>query len=116
MNLVFITQLKHAGLALAIGLASCLNAGLLYRGLRKRATYCPQPGWMKFALKIAIALGVLALVLWFGMGREADWLAATSTTRILHLSGLVGGGILAYFATLWMLGFRLRDFRRQGSV
>src|SRR5690606_9095594 len=31
MNLAFIVTLKHAGLALAIGLGSCLNAGLLYR-------------------------------------------------------------------------------------
>ncbi|RBH40254.1 lipid II flippase MurJ, partial [Pseudomonas sp. MWU13-2860] len=29
MNLAFVFPLKHAGLALSIGLASCLNAGLL---------------------------------------------------------------------------------------
>jgi putative peptidoglycan lipid II flippase len=34
MNLIFIGWLKHAGLALSIGLASCLNAALLFRGLR----------------------------------------------------------------------------------
>ena len=35
MNLAFIGWLQHAGLALSIGLAACLNAGLLYRGLRR---------------------------------------------------------------------------------
>ncbi|EPB4451291.1 murein biosynthesis integral membrane protein MurJ, partial [Pseudomonas aeruginosa] len=35
MNLAFIGPLQHAGLALSIGLAACLNAGLLYWQLRK---------------------------------------------------------------------------------
>src|SRR6185436_479029 len=30
MNLAFIGVLRHAGLALSIGLGACLNAGLLY--------------------------------------------------------------------------------------
>jgi putative peptidoglycan lipid II flippase len=34
-------------------------------------------------------------------------------TRVLHLAALVGGGAAAYFLTLWLLGFRLADFRRQ---
>lgn len=112
MNLAFIEPLKHAGLALAIGLASCLNAGLLYRGLRKRDSYQPQTGWALFLLKISVALGTLASLLWFGMGSESDWLAATATTRITHLTLLVIGGACVYFAALWLLGFRLKDFRR----
>src|SRR5256885_6255166 len=35
MNLLFITHLHHAGLALAIGLGACLNAAPLYRVLRQ---------------------------------------------------------------------------------
>jgi putative peptidoglycan lipid II flippase len=116
MNLAFIVPLKHAGLALSIGLAACLNAALLFRGLRQRAVYVPQPGWMKFGLKIAVALMVLAATLWFGMGKEADWLIAPAWTRVAHLSALVIAGAAAYFATLWTLGFRLRDFRRQGTA
>ena len=34
MNLAFVGPLRHAGLALAIGLGACLNAGLLYYQLR----------------------------------------------------------------------------------
>lgn len=115
MNLAFIVPLKHAGLALAIGLASCLNAALLYRGLRQRGDYVPQAGWSAFSLKIALALCVLATTLWFGMGRESDWLAASALTRVSHLSALVIGGAVAYFATLWLLGFRLRDFRKKAA-
>lgn len=43
MNLAFIGPLKHAGLSLSIGLAACLNAGLLYWQLRKQDIFTPQP-------------------------------------------------------------------------
>lgn len=116
MNLAFIVPFKHAGLALSVGLASILNASLLFYGLRQRAVYLPQPGWMKFGWKIAVALLVLAATLWFGMGQEADWLVAPTWTRVTHLLALVAGGATAYFATLWLLGFRLGDFRRRSAT
>lgn len=116
MNLAFIVPFKHAGLALAIGLASCLNATLLFRGLRQRNIYQPKAGWMAFGMKLAVALLVLALTLWFGMGKETEWLTASTWTRVVHLSALVAAGVGVYFATLWVLGFRFRDFRRQGTT
>jgi putative peptidoglycan lipid II flippase len=116
LNLAFIVPLKHAGLALAIGLASCLNAGLLFRGLRQRNIYLPKAGWPAFGWKIAIALIALATTLWFGMGKETDWFSAPTWVRVAHLSALVSTGAVVYFATLWILGFRLRDFRRQGTT
>ena len=115
MNLAFIVPLKHAGLALSIGLASLLNAGLLYRGLRARAVYRPQPGWRGFLLRLLVALVVLGAVLWFGRGNAASWLAQDSLARALRLAALVAAGGTAYFATLFALGFRLRDFRRRAA-
>jgi len=116
MNLAFIVPLQHAGLALSIGIASCLNAALLFYGLRRSKDYQPHPGWGAFAWKLACALLVLGIVLWFGMGREADWLSASAGTRVLHLFGLVGAGAAAYFGSLWLLGFRLADFKRKTTV
>jgi putative peptidoglycan lipid II flippase len=115
MNLAFIGWLKHAGLALSIGLASCVNAFLLWRGLRRSETYVPQAGWSGFALRLLVALLVLGTVLWFGAGTDAAWLAMGGAQRALQLSLVVTGGILAYFATLWVLGFRVRDFRRRSA-
>lgn len=115
MNLAFIKPLQHAGLALAIGLASCLNAGLLYRGLRRRGIYLPQPGWNRFALQLVIALLALGLALWFGMGAEAAWLHYPSWQRAGRLTLVVTLGMAVYFVALWLLGFRLRDFKRRGA-
>jgi putative peptidoglycan lipid II flippase len=115
MNLAFIGWLKHAGLALSTGLAACINAGLLYRGLRQRQVYLPQPGWTGFVLRLTIALAVLAATLWFGMGSEASWLAMPTAERLLTLSALVLGGIAAYFGTLWLLGFRPSDFAKRSA-
>src|SRR5919201_4105620 len=76
MNLAFIVPLKHAGLALAIGLGACLNAALLYRGLRASGAYTPQPGWPMFLAKVGAAVAVMAAALYFVMGEPGLWLAA----------------------------------------
>jgi putative peptidoglycan lipid II flippase len=115
MNIAFIGWLKHAGLALSIGLASCFNAGMLWRGLRQRGVYQPLAGWGLFMLKLLAALVVLGCVLWFASDKDAAWLAMSGSQRVLRLSGLVLGGIAAYFTTLWLLGFRLHDFRRKAA-
>ncbi len=114
MNLAFIIPFKHAGLALSIGLASLLNAALLYRGLRARGVYRPLTGWGGFGWRLAIALGALGLALWYGMGSQAAWLEYGAGERIGKLALLVAGGMAVYFTTLFALGFRLRDFRKRG--
>lgn len=113
MNLVFVGWLKHAGLALSIGLASCINAGLLWNGLRKSRVYQPLPGWGLFASKLFGALIALFLVLYFGMGSETRWLSMSFSHRLINLSGLVAAGLTAYFGFLWLAGFRLADFRKK---
>jgi len=113
MNLAFIGPLRHAGLALSIGLASCLNATLLYRGLRRAQAYRPAPGWRAFGAKLLVALLVLATVLWFTAGSQASWLAMPFGERLARLSLTIVAGIISYFATLALLGFRLADFRRR---
>ncbi|MCP5241981.1 MAG: murein biosynthesis integral membrane protein MurJ [Burkholderiales bacterium] len=113
MNLAFIIPLKHAGLALAIGLGACLNAGLLYYKLRSQNIYQPQPGWTIFLLKILAALLVLGVVLWFTSGTGASWLADTAATRASRLAAIISIGAGSYFATLWLLGFRIKDFYKQ---
>lgn len=115
MNFIFILPFKHAGLALAIGLGACLNAALLYRQLRKRGFYAPQPGWGPYLFKLALAVYAMAAVLWLTADAAAVWLAADALSRVARLACLVVLGAIAYFAVLWLLGFRLRDFSRRAA-
>ena len=115
MNLALIGPLKHAGLALAIGLGACLNAGLLYYKLRRHGIYRPQAGWPEFAYKLALALFAMAAVLWVAMGSDGWWLAAAWQYRVAGLIGIVCLGAGVYFASLWSLGFRIRDFARRAA-
>ena len=114
MNLAFIVPLQHTGLALSIGLAACLNAGLLFRGLRQRGIYQPESGWGPFFTKVAVALAALALCLHLGAGDDALWTSALPLERIWRLAVLVIGGAIVYFSVLLALGFRPSDFRRRG--
>ena len=102
-------------LALSTGLASCLNAGLLFIGLRRRGIYAPQAGWLRFTLKLLCALLVMTAVLWAGYGDHQLWLTASSLERGLRLAALISAAMVAYFGTLYALGFRLRDFKRKGA-
>jgi len=115
LNLSLIGWLQHAGLALSIGLAACLNAALLYRGLRQHDIYTPQPGWPTFYAKLAVAMLVMGVALWFTVGDAASWLRWGLMERLLRLLLVVGLGATVYFATLWITGFRLRDFKRRAA-
>jgi len=110
MNLAFVGIFQHAGLALAIGLGACINAGLLYYNLRKSAIYQPQPGWLGFIARVVVALLVMGVVLWWGAGDSAYWLQATLWQKLVYLIGLVSLGVVVYFAALWLMGLRVRDF------
>ena len=113
MNLAFIGQLQHAGLALAISLGACLNAGLLYYKLRRHNIFRPQPGWIGFLAKLALALLAMSAALWWAMGEDAAWLHAAAWWRIGRLSMLVALGVAIYFGSLWLLGIRPRQFAKR---
>ena len=116
MNLVFIGPLRHAGLALAIGLGACLNAALLYRMLRKHGVYTPQPGWALFLLKVGAAVALMAVVLYLAMGPASWWLAAGWERKIPAAIGLSLLGGAVYAACLFAFGFRPRDFSRRAAA
>ena len=116
MNLAFIGPLKHAGLALAIGLGACLNAGLLFFYLRKSHIYTPQPGWLAFVLKVAASVGLMAVALFFAMGDAGWWLGASWRLKLPAVIGLVLLGAATYAASLLAFGFRPRDFSRRGAA
>ena len=115
MNLAFIGPLRHAGLALAIGVGACLNAVLLYVQLRKNAIYVPQPGWPVFILKVLASVGFMAVVLFTTMGEARWWLGAPWQLKVPAVLGLVLLGSATYAGCLLMFGFRPRDFSRRAA-
>jgi putative peptidoglycan lipid II flippase len=116
MNLALIGPLAHAGLALAIGLGACLNAGLLYWQLRKGDYFQPQPGWGLFLGKLLLAVATMGATLLLVMHFMPAWSEGNMLLRLLRLAGLVLVGLASYFATLLLLGFRLRDFARRARA
>jgi putative peptidoglycan lipid II flippase len=105
-------RMGHAGLTLATSLGACVNAALLFWLLRKYGYYKPQPGWLLFLSKLLVALFVLGALLAWLAGERSFWLDATLWQRIARLAGVISAGALAYFATLYLLGFRFADFNR----
>jgi putative peptidoglycan lipid II flippase len=116
MNFAFIVPFKHAGLALAIGLGACLNAFLLFYLLKKKQIYVPQPGWLAFVAKVALAVAVMSAALYFAMGAAAWWLGNTWQLKVAAIMGLVALGTAVYAACLAALGFRPGDFSRRGAA
>jgi putative peptidoglycan lipid II flippase len=115
LNFIFIAPLQHAGLALATGLGACFNAAFLFYKLRQYDMYRPQAGWLKFFASLALALLAMAGVLWWLSGNDAMWLAMSARAKVGKLAIIVSVGALVYFATLALLGFRLRQFSRRAA-
>ena len=115
LNLVFVRWLGHAGLALAISLGACFNAAWLWVLMRRSGGFRAEPGWGAFLLKLAVALYLMGGVLWYGMGTESSWFEIPTGARVIKLALVIVGAAAAYFVSLRIMGFRLRDFTRQES-
>ena len=105
--------LGHAGLTLATSLGALFNAATLYVLLRRRRHYAPAAGLGQFVAKVVVATGVLAGVLAMLAGPASTWLQAGLAERIGRLALVMAAGGAAYFGSLWLLGFRPKDFSRR---
>jgi putative peptidoglycan lipid II flippase len=113
MNLVFVPWLGHAGLALSIGLGALVNATWLFVGLRRRSAYTPSPGWGGFALRVLVATAALGGLLGWA-ARHIDWIGTAGPLRAALLAAVLAGAATLYFAVLFALGLRPRQFMRRG--
>lgn len=101
----------HAGLALATALSAYLNAGLLWRGLRREGVVRPGTGWRRFLVQVLVAVAVMLVLLDYFAAPMAAWLEAGLWRRIVWLSLAVGGGVLAYGGALYATGLRPAHLR-----
>jgi putative peptidoglycan lipid II flippase len=114
LNAVFVGffKLGAAGLALSISGGACFNAAWLWFLMWRAGTYMPQAGWREFLLKLVIALYLMGGALWYSMGSEMSWFEIAATPRAFKLAAVIIAGTVAYFASLWVMGMRPRDFIR----
>ena len=76
--------------------------------------YQPQAGWLIFVLKLLVALMRDGVALYFAMGDTGAWLHYSLMKRLALSSGIgVAGRLRVYFAALFLLGFRPRDYMRR---
>lgn len=108
------TGIGHAALALATGLAATINAGLLFRGLRRRGVYVPRPGWAVLWLRLGLATGVMAGMLLWLVADLQSWLEAELLERLTALTGWLLLAAAMYVGTLWLTGLRIRHLREEG--
>ncbi|MDG2253235.1 MAG: murein biosynthesis integral membrane protein MurJ [Methylophilaceae bacterium] len=109
MNLIFIGYFKHAGLALAVGLGACINAGLLFYFLKKYKAFKLETQWLSFILKIISALIVMSLFLLYSRGTIEEWTSFSLLGKISRLFFLVSSGSAVYFLALFLLGINLKE-------
>ena len=112
-NLAFVPWLKHAGLALSVGLGACVNAALLFYFMRKQGIFVPRSEWLAFMMKVLVALYLMGGALWWLSGSRADWVTMGKLTQISTLFSIVAAGAAVYFGALWMMGLRLRAFAKR---
>ena len=122
LNLVFVGTLlaldfqgPHTGLALASSAAAYINAGLLYRMLRKHDAYRPENGWGRVILAVVFSSTAMVLALLWQYGDFSGWVQASAALRATHLCLLIGLGVVIYAVTLYAGGLR-RHHLEKGSV
>jgi len=111
LNIALVPLMRHAGLALSIGIGAMINAGWLLIGLRRRGSYQPSPGWLRFFLQVLLACAFLgAFLAWSAMYFPwVEW-RAEPLKRAAVLAGSVLGAAILYFGCLQISGVRLRQF------
>ena len=106
----------HAGLAMATTISALFNAGLLYRGLRRRSVYSPERGWGRLALQVLVSgIAMVFAVAWI---RDAagDWLLLSVAERVGWLAVCVFAGMAAYFCCCFLLGLRWSALRKSPAA
>lgn len=111
LNIALVPWLKHAGLALSIGIGALINASWLLVGLIRRGSYQPSPGWGRFALQVLAGTALVGVFLMWGAG-SLPWLQwrAEPWLRAAAMAGMLAGSGAIYFVALYAAGLKLRQF------
>ncbi len=111
LNIALVPVLKHAGLALSIGLGALINSACLLAGLIRRGSYRPAPGWGVFALQVCAGSALLAVFLAWGAA-NFPWIEMRSHSlrRVGLMALMLAGSAAIYFSAIRLAGLKLRQF------
>jgi putative peptidoglycan lipid II flippase len=108
----YLWQIGHVGLALATALSAWLNAGLLYRGLRKQGVYQPLAGWGAYLARLLMANIAMGSLLWGSFYIVSDWSVLDVWQRVMMMAACCASGLMVYLSVLLASGLRLRHVRQ----
>ncbi len=118
LNLLFVGALMiwpiappHAGLALASSLAGYLNAGLLYRKLRRDGLIRHSVHWHRSAVFAVTGCALIGALVYFLAPAGSEWIAGNMTQRIGWLAACVIGATMIYalLAVVMKISLRPQD-------
>jgi putative peptidoglycan lipid II flippase len=111
LNAALIGPLHHVGLALATAVASWVNTGLLWIGLRKRQQFVPSRDWLWWMPRLFVASALMTWFLLRFVGPLEIWLDWTLMNRIWHLLAAIVLAVLVYAVSWVVMGLRPRHMR-----
>jgi putative peptidoglycan lipid II flippase len=122
LNLAFVGSLlavdfrgPHMGLALASSVAAYINAGLLYRMLRRQEAYRPEPGWGRVVLAVGLGCTAMVAVLLWQSAEPAQWAQWGATARTTRLVFLITLGAAVFAVATLAGGLRLHHLEKGAS-
>jgi putative peptidoglycan lipid II flippase len=101
----------HVGLALATSLAAFINAGLLFRTLKREGVYRASGSWGWFVPRALIANAAMVMMLLWAMFYVDGWYQWPTLNRFVWLGVVCSGGLMAYLLSWLALGLRMCHLR-----
>ena len=116
-NIVFVPIFAHAGLALSVGVGSCINAATLLVILIRRGQYQPIAGWGLWFARIIVATVAMSAAIiflqqgvdWAGM--QSEWVKRAGLVLLYIIVALI-----VYFGLLVVMGLRPRHLKPRYDI
>lgn len=116
-NIVFVPIFAHAGLALSVGVGSCINAATLLVILIRRGQYQPIAGWGLWFARIIVATVAMSAAIiflqqgvdWAGM--QSEWVKRAGLVLLYIIAALI-----VYFGLLVVMGLRPRHLKPRYDI
>ena len=116
-NIIFVPIFAHAGLALSVGVGSCINAATLLVILIRRGQYQPIAGWGLWFARIIVATVAMSAAIiflqqgvdWAGM--QSEWVKRAGLVLLYIIAALI-----VYFGLLVVMGLRPRHLKPRYDI